>query len=234
MNITPIIFFDMVAAILVLALALIAIVFYLFKVSKNLHASLNLRNEAFQKNADLLEEAREKAVKIIDDANNQALDIVNKVTLSTDTASEKFNESLARISSIQVNEFEKSTSNFTKAYSQILQELKTKNVEVFQKVSKDIETDTEKEVKDFKDSMQKLTILSQNEVKRKIDADYQAFSKDIEDYKKTELQKINSGIYELLEKISKLVFGKALNLSEHENLIEKSLEKARKEGTFKA
>jgi hypothetical protein len=234
MNITPIIFFDMVAAILVLALALIAIVFYLFKVSKNLHASLNLRNEAFQKNADLLEEAREKAVKIIDDANNQALDIVNKVTLSTDTASEKFNESLARISSIQVNEFEKSTSNFTKAYSQILQELKTKNVEVFQNVSKAIETDTEKEVKDFKDSMQKLTILSQNEVRRKIDADYQAFSKDIEDYKKTELQKINSGIYELLEKISKLVFGKALNLTEHENLIEKSLEKARKEGTFKA
>jgi len=233
MNVAPIIFFDMVASILILSLALIAIVLYLSQINKSLHANLNMKNEAFQKNAQEIEEARTKAVKIIDDANNQALDIVNKVTLSADVASENFKQDLARVSSAQIKEFEKATSNFTTLYSEILQDLKTKNVEVFQNVSKDIEVNTFEEIKNFKESMEKLTVSSQKEVKKKVDLDYEAFRKEVENYRKEELQKIDSGIYELLEKVSKLVLGKALSLDEHEDLIEKSLEKAKKEGVFK-
>lgn len=233
MNIAPIIFFDMIASILILALALVAIVFYLARLTKTLHANLNLKDEAWQKNENLLDAARIKAVKIIDDANNQALDIINKVTLSTDVSSENFKQDLLRISSAQIKEFEQATSDFTKIYSQILQDLKTKNIEVFQNVSKDIEVNTMGEIRSFKESMQKLTTFSQKEVRKKMETDYDAARKEIEDYKKEELQKIDSGIYELLEKISKLVLGKALNLSEHEDLIEKSLEKANKEGIFK-
>jgi hypothetical protein len=55
----------------------------------------------------------------------------------------------------------------------------------------------------------------------------------MEDYKNQELQKVESGIYELLENVSKLVLGKALSLSGHEELIEKSLKEAKKEGIFK-
>lgn len=213
----------MAAAILILAVALVVIVFH----------KLYQKNKTSAKDNGLsLDEAGAKAVKIIDDANSKALDIVNKVTLSTDSASEKFKEDLTSISSAQIKEFEKATSDFANIYSQILQDLKIKNVEVFQKVSKDIETNTVEEIKNFKESMQKLTTLSQKEVKRKIDADYSIAKKEIENYKKEELQKIESGIYVLLEKMSKLVLGKALSLTEHEDLIEKSLEKAKKEGLF--
>lgn len=232
MEIAPIIFFDMAATILVLALALVAIVFYLSRITKTLHTNLNAKDEAFQKNANLLEEARIKALKTIDDANNQALDIINKVTLSTDVASENFKKDLSRTSSAQIKEFERATSGFVKIYSQILQDLKIKNIEVFQNVSKDIEVNTMEEIKNFRESMQKLTVSSQEEVKKKIDTDYETAKKEIAEYKKEELQKIDSGIYELLEKIAKLVLGKALSLSEHEDLIEKSLEKAKKEGGF--
>jgi hypothetical protein len=224
MNIEPIIFFDMIATILILALCLITVVIYLSRTTKSLHA---------QKDADISDQTRAKAVKIIDDANNKALDIVSKVTLSTDAASENFKENLSRTSSTQIKEFEKATSDFTVLYSQILQDLKTKNIEVFQNASKDIEINTMEEIKNFKESMQKLTSSSQKEVKKKIDTDYETSRKEIEDYKKEELRKIDSGIYELLEKITKEVLGKALSLSEHEDLIEKSLEKAKKEGVFK-
>ena len=223
----------MAAAILILALALITVVFYLSRITKNLHANLNMKDEALQKNANLLDEARIKALNLIDDANNKALDIINKVTLSTDIASENFKEDLSRVSSLQIKEFEKATADFTALYSQILQDLKTKNIEVFQNVSKDIEVNTTDEIKNFKESMQKLTVLSQKEVKKKIDSDYKNSKKEIENYKKEELQKIDQGIYELLEKVSKLVLGKALSLSEHEDLIQKSLQKAKKEGAFK-
>src|SRR3989344_1660268 len=169
MIIEPIMFFGLAATILILALCLITVVFYLSRIIKAQHGNLNVKDEAFQKNINLLDEAG----------------------------------------------------------------IKAKNIEVFQNVSKDIEINTTEEIKNFKESMQKLTTLSQEEVKKKIDTDYEVLKKEIADYKKEELQKIDSGIYELLEKISKIVLGKALSLADHEGLIEKSLEKAKKEGVFR-
>ncbi len=223
----------MLAAIFILSLALIVIVFFFSHVVKNLHSKSNTRDLDLKKNTDLLSETRQKAVKMIDEANGRALDIINKANLSTDIASENFREEIARVSSAQIKEFEKATSDFMKLYSQTLQDLKSNNMEVFQNVSKDIEVSTTNEIKNFKESMEKLTVLSQKEVKSKIDKDYAAAIKTIANYKNEELEKIDNGIYGLLEKISRLVLGKALNLSEHEDLILESLEKSKKEGVFK-
>ena len=233
MNITPIIFFDMAAAIIVLAIALIAVVYYLSKVTKTLETNFNMKDENFKKDASLLNDTREKAVKIIDDANNQALDIVSKVTLTTDAAYDNFKAEISHVSSSQIKEFQKTTSDFSKVYSQILQELKMKNVEIFQNVSKDIETNTMKEIGNFRESMQKLTVSAQKEVEEKINADSELSKKEIENYKKEQIEKFDTQIYGMLEKISKLVLGKTLSLSDHENLIQQSLEKAKKEGLFK-
>jgi len=222
----------MALSIIILALCLIAIVFYLSRITKNLHSDFNGKDSYSQKNLNLLDEARMKAIKIVDNANNQALDIISQITLSADTASENFKEEITRTSSAQIKEFEKATSDFTALYFQILQDLKTKNIEVFQNISKDIEEHTMTEVENFKESMQKLTALSQEEVRKKIDADYIVSKREVENYKQEELKKIDSAIYELLEKISKFVLGKALNLSEHEDLIQTALEKGKKEGIF--
>lgn len=223
----------MAAAILILTIALAIVVLYLSRITKRLHPNLDLKNVSNQENINLLDEARAKAINIIDEANNRALDIVGKVTLSTDAASEDFKKDLRHISSTQIGEFEKATTDFTKIYSQTLQDLKIKNIEVFQNVSKDIEINTMEEIKNFKESMQKLTTSYQEEVRKKIDIDYEAAKKEVEVYRKEELEKIDSGIYEFLGKLSKLVLGKAISLSDHEDLIEKSLEKAKKEGVFR-
>jgi hypothetical protein len=229
MNISPIVFFDMTAAIFILALGIVLIVYRLFK---NTKTPLNIKEEISSGNIETPDEARTKAVKIIDDANSKALDIIANATLSRDLTLGVIKQEVSRVSSVQIEEFEKATSDFTKLYLQVLQNLKIKNIEVFQNLSKDIEINTMAEIKNFKESMQKLTTLSQQEVKEKIDADYATARKQIEDYEKEKLGKIDSKIYEILETTAKLVLGKAFSLSEHEELIIKSLEKAKKEGIF--
>jgi len=231
MNIESVIFFDLVITVFILVVALIAVGYYFWRYAKKASGKIDITGGDAGKNADLQE--REKAIKMIDEANNKALDIISKATLSTDTVSETFKQEMSHISSVQIKEFKKATSDFTKAYFQVLQDLKVNNIEAFQNVSKDIEVNTTKEITNFKESMEKLTVLSQDEVKKKIDADYALLKKEIEDYKNQELQKVESGIYELLENVSKIVLGKALSLSEHEELIEKSLKEAQKEGVFK-
>lgn len=209
----------MLAAIFILAVALV------FAVTRKSHYLSSNPNH-------LSNEASKTASKIIDEANNKAIDIINKANLSADIASDNFNQEIKRIGSLQIREFEKATSDFMKLYAQVLQDLKLKNIEVFQNVSKDIEVNTIEEIKNFKQSMESLTVSSQKLVQKKIDTDYVTVKKEIEDYKKTTLKKIDQEIYILLEKVGKLVLGKALSLSEHEDLIEKSLEKAKKEGAF--
>ena len=231
MNIESVIFFDLVITVFILVVALIAVGYYFWRYAKKASGKIDITGGDARKNADL--QAREKAIKMIDEANNKALDIISKATLSTDTVSETFKQEMSHTSSIQIKEFKKATSDFAKIYFQVLQDLKVNNIEAFQNVSKDIEVNTTKEITNFKESMEKLTVLSQDEVKKKIDADYALLKKEIEDYKNQELQKVESGIYELLENVSKLVLGKALSLSEHEELIEKSLKEAKKEGIFK-
>lgn len=224
MSITPIVFFDMAAAIFILALALVIVVF---------HKTRKSTDETFKENAHLLDEARKTAAKMIDDANSRAIDIINKANLSAEIASSTFNQQISHIASSQIKKFEKDSMDFMNLYHQILLELKSKNIEMFQNLSKNIETDTMGEVKNFKESMENLTLSSQNLVREKIKADYQTAQKDILNYKNEQLRKIDSRIYYLLERISNLVIGKTINLSDHEDLILKSLEKAKKEGMFK-
>lgn len=223
----------------ILSLSLISalVAYYLHSRSgktKKTHRQLKsaVNDEILQRNARLLDEARSKATKIIDNANNQALDIISKATLSANISSENFKQNLTKTSFMQIKEFEKASSDFTALYFQVLQDLKTKNIEIFQNISKDIESNTLQEVKNFKESIQKLTTLSQTEIRKKINTDYENLKIEVENYKKEKLQKVDQEIYEIMEKISKLVLGKALSLSEHEDLIEESLKKAKKEGIF--
>ncbi len=225
MSITPVILYALLAAIFILSIALAAVVFYFGHIIKKQQINDILGNRNFS-------DARQKATEIIDEANNKALDILSKTNLSTDIASENFNQEIKRIASSQIKEFEKATADFMKLYAQILQDLKSKNIEVFQNVSKNIEINTLGEIESFKESMEKLTSSSEKLVRKKIDIDYVTVRKEIEDYREMELKKIDQEIYELLEKVSKLVLGKAVSLSEHEDLIQESLEKAKKEGVF--
>lgn len=221
----------MLLTIFILSVTLAAVVFYLTHALKKQHFD-NLTNEDSKKNTDLLDETRQKAVGIIDEANSKALDIINKANLSADITSENFTQEVARIASLQIKDFEKATSDFTKMYNRILQELKSKNIEVFQNVSKDIEVNTMEEIKNFRDSVENLTVSSQKQVKKKIDDDYREVEREIENYKQEQLKKVDDKIYEILERVSKLALGRAISLSEHENLITKALERAKKEGAF--
>ncbi|MBI4096088.1 MAG: hypothetical protein HY425_00020 [Candidatus Levybacteria bacterium] len=216
MNIEPLIFFDMIATILILIVMLIGILFYSFQKTKKLRGT----------------DQADAAAKIIDDAKNKALDIVTKASMSADAVSENFNEQAAKTASGQIKQLEKTTAEFTKLYAKVLHDLQLKNIEVLQNVSKDIQASALEEIGSFRNSVEKLTVASEALVKRKIDYDYETVKKEVKSYKENELKKIDNGIYTLLEETSRLVLGKALNLSEHEGLIIKSLEKAKKEGAF--
>ncbi len=226
MNIDPIIFFDLVITIFALSLVLIVVTIAFAKL-------LNKSNEYHSELDKLKEENRNQAVKIIDDANNKALDIVQKANLFVNASQDEFNSHLKNITENQLQSFEKATSDFIKMYGKVLIDLKSKNIEVFQNISKNIETNTLEEIRKFKQTIEQETISSEQELKKKVDADYLMAKNDVNKYKEEKLKEVDEKIYEILEKVSKEVIGKAINISEQGELITESLESAKKEGVFK-
>jgi F0F1-type ATP synthase membrane subunit b/b' len=193
------------------------------------------KNSAFDRSHQHLaksSQTEDKAVKIIDDANSKALDIIKNANFFVDNSKNEFDKELRDISSDRVKAFEKTTSEFLEFYENTLKDLQSKNIEIFQNISKDIEESANSEIKNFKSAIEKQTIQAESLAEKKINEQHLLAQKDIDTYKQNEIAKINQNIYKLLERVSNLVIGDSLSLSEHEKLIQDALTKAKKEGLF--
>lgn len=236
MSLEPIIFFDLVITIFILALTIVILIVYFLRLIKKFHLyrieNENQKDGIAKKNSSSLDEARQRAVRIIDEANNKALDIIQRTNLFASITNDNFNKELKAVTERELKGFEKTTVDFIKVYESVLNDLKSRNVEIFQNISNNIETSTLEEIKKFKGVIEQETISSQKMVKKKIDHEYFLAKKDIDIYRQSELRVVDERIYEILEKVSKLVLGRAIELSQHEELITDSLEKAKKEAIF--
>mgnify|MGYP001609441355 CR=1 FL=1 len=237
MTLNPIIFFDLVITIFILSLAIVILVVYFLRSLRTLRSGLDrIENHGgdwiAKNNSSTLDEARNRAVRIIDEANNKSLDIIQKANLFANISNDYFNKELKTITQLELKGFEKATVDFINVYQNVLNDLRAKNIEIFQNISKNIETSTLTEIKKFEDFVEQETIDSRRMVKRKIHHEYSLAKKHIDAYTESELKMVDEKIYEILETVSKLVMGKALKLSDHETLIIESLEKAKKEGIF--
>jgi len=56
--------------------------------------------------------------------------------------------------------------------------------------------------------------------------------KELENYKQQKIKEVDQNIYKIIEKVIKNTTGKLINVSEHQELVIKALEKAKKEGIF--
>jgi len=232
MSINSIIFFDLVITIFILALALIIVLILLLKSIRKSHLYEIENINSKSNNSSLLDEARNKAVRITDQANNKALDIIQKANLFVNVKNDDFNKELKSVTQKELKAFEKTTLDFIKVYENVLNDLKTRNVEIFQNISNNIETSTLGEIKKFNSVIEQETISSQKMLAKKIDDEYSLAKKDIDAYRQDRLRIVDERIFEILEKVSKLVLGKAISPSDQEALIIDSLEKAKKEAIF--
>jgi len=100
------------------------------------------------------------------------------------------------------------------SYQASLKQLTTNSLSGFQNVASELELELQKQIKDFRQTL--LTNLE----------------KEVEVYKAAKIKRIDLASVGLVQKVAQEVLNKSLTLEDHENLVIKSLEKAKKEGIF--
>ena len=65
-----------------------------------------------------------------------------------------------------------------------------------------------------------------------IQAGFMSTQKEISDYKRESLRKVEDAIYRILNLVSKSILGKALSLEDQQDLVVRALDEAKKQGFF--
>ncbi len=192
----------------------------------------NMQNQLSEKPLKLLEQAHEKAQEIINTANKQATEILASSKSYESNSNQVLKDKLTQLETQQAEVFSKASEDMKVAYQNMMTQIQEQDINTLKTMTKDIESDVLADFKEFRDVLEKETINSEKVAKGKIDEEYLAMEKDLEEYKKQKYQKVDEDIYKILYRVSEMVLNQGISYDKHKELVIEALETAKKEQMF--
>ncbi|HSW88925.1 MAG TPA: hypothetical protein VLG12_07215 [Candidatus Saccharimonadales bacterium] len=195
-------------------LIFIFIGYYFFKFSKKEKEIEQKESKIDTNYHQIVDDALSKERKIIDDATHEADQIIAGAHYLNQASKETVDQALQiMISDIQ-KEAADTSRNFMTNYQASLQQITVHSIAELQNIVKGLETDLQKQIKEFHETM------------------LPKMEKELEEYKQVRLKQTDQTITNVVQKVSQEILNKSLSLDDHQHLLVESLEKAKKEGAF--
>lgn len=188
--------------------------YYLLKI-RSKEQTLEKKEDKIDTNYhQIVDNALTKERKILEDASFEADKILSGAEYVNDTTKEAINQALQNVVVEIQKEAVDTARTFMNSYQESLKKLVIESLTQFQKVTKELEGDLQKQTEDFHN-----TLLP-------------SLQKELEEYKKIRLKDTDQMVIRIVEKASQEILNKALSFSDHQAIVAESLEKAKKEGMF--
>jgi F0F1-type ATP synthase membrane subunit b/b' len=159
--------------------------------------------------------------KILEEARDKASQIIREAQVFTAQQSRSISLELENFS-----EAEKQT------YTKILQQIQAQSVAILGTVANEIKDTMKGDFKNLTAVFEKEIIASKDGLKNALEnqykANYEEAKKEIENYKAARLREIDDSASQLISDFSLKVFGHAVTLEDHQNMIVQALEEAKK------
>lgn len=172
------------------------------------------KNETDSNYHHVVDDALAKERKILEDAAFSSSQIIAGTKYVTSSSKESLDEAIQKMEGALTHELGSTSGEFSKTYATSLQHLATQSLTDFQNVVKTMESDLQRQTKDFGATM------------------LPSLEKELEEYKKLRLQQADRTITHVIQEVSQEILNKALPLDDHHQLLIEALEKAKKEGVF--
>ena len=207
------------------ALLLMALVILHLRLNRKYQAVLERKTVDTKKpQADLdkiLSDAQKQGQKIISDANVRAQQIVGEAgTLSNESKQKMLSQLDAVARQYEAN------------YQEIIKTAKTQTGELIAALGADIKKEAHLEVEAMREALRAEIAKAQAATKAAVEETYKRVEEEIKGYKTKRLSQVDTEIFEIISLVSEEVLGKAISTKEHEDLILKSLEDAKKQNVF--
>ena len=205
-----------------LVLSLVVSYLRLHKTYSRLKERKNMIESDAHKEAEkIMDEARKKSMESLKQARIQASKIINEAGVITQEAKQKM-----------LSDFSTVTTGYAQSYQQLLAQAKDEAIKIIDNISKDIKSQAASEIGTMKSALTQEVAKAQETTRKAILQSIQTIEKEMEAYKKARIQKVDENVFEILRQVTQRVIGRALSPQDHEDLVIKSLEEAKKENVF--
>ncbi len=146
------------------------------------------------------------ALRLIKDAREKAIEIIGEAKVDTIKWRDTLDEEIMKLTDEQLVEYK----------------------EKLQTISKDVEKDVKIGAEDFRKVLEMETVGVQKAVAKRVQDEFSVIEEQIQEYKSEKIKEIEAKSEVLLDKVVREVFGKGLTIKDHEQLIIRSLDQAKK------
>lgn len=210
------------------------LVFFYFKLLKRywkLQQEELLKEESInERSLELLKKAQEDYQIKIKEAKEDAKEIVDQANKEKKDTEEMLLDTLKDLDENELKLIKETSRNLLKKYGLSLKIEKIGNINLRNNISKSIEEYKKTENKKLEEEVLKEEIQSQKLLEEAIEKSHDSIEKGLEEYKKKKLEDVDTNIQKIVMNTVKLTIGKSISTKEHEKLVLKALEEAKKEG----
>ena len=178
-------------------------------------------NETKAKQTTLELEAKKIADRIVIEAQEKARAIISEAATYSSKSKEEFSAEVKRATGAQMASFEAA-----------LNEAKTQAAQTFGSISNEVGKEVQAQIELLRSALSTQITASQEEAKKAVADAYKKVELEVDAYKKVREKQVDERIFEVLEETTSKVLGKAISISDHEELVIKALEEAKSQNVL--
>ena len=186
-----------------------------------------IKNDAVVSAQKMLDDAREKSTSIVSEATERAQRTLLSMEKLSQESKNKLTTELESLAENQASALKEASSSLMSFYKESLSKQREESLHTLEDTSHEIEEELLHEVEDFKKVLHDETVGAQQAVEAKVQEKYAVVEKEITSYREKQLKAVDETIYDILHDVSKKVFGEALDMEDHQDLVIKALAEAK-------
>lgn len=233
MNPVHIVYIIFGISILVFVLGLIFLLKMVFSgMKKGRKRKSEAHQKAYEESLEVLEQTRKDSTEIVENAVKKAEQTLSQTEFFQKEKIEEFNKSLHSLTLQAAQEFQQVAGEQTHDFETIFADVKKEMMKQAIDAVKQIEQMVQESAVEFRDTLRTQTTHSQDVIQKTLRQEYEKVAREIEEYKKEEITKVDSLVNEVVDHVASEVLAKSLSATDHEKLILEAFEKAKNDGIF--
>lgn len=195
-------------------------------------STLTLQNEAHERLAVLEAQAQAQLAEVVTITNTKAQEIIQNTSATRASLESGVDQALGQAVAQAQKTIADKADLMLSSYQAALTATQQEQMLRMEKINNEINTNAQALVTKFFEQMRQTILEVGSEKRDYMERELVKINDELQIYKKEQLGKIESNIYEILARASESVIGQAVNFDLHQELIIKALEQAKREGVF--
>ena len=190
------------------------------------------RGKAHEKAQAFVESARKESLHIVNEANKKAEELLRQTQVVKEQIETGLAQEIRQFSEKERVRVGQVSTQLIEAYRAMVESTRQENGAAVADTAKEMANIAQKSLKEFEQYLKDQTTRYEGTLKEQVQLGFMSAQKDISDYKRESLRKVEDVIYRILNLVAKSVLGHALSLEDQQDLVIHALNEAKQQAFF--